>query len=182
MSTATRTGHSRADYEALPEGAPYQLIDGDLVMAPAPSFQHQSIVWELGAQMKRFAEERELGVVVGAPVDVYLSESEAYQPDLLFISSERQSIITEEGVEGAPDLVAEVLSPSTAYHDLTKKMRVYETAGVQEYWIVDPEDRTVTVHENAENGFAPVSKAHDAGVVQSKLLEGYEVSLSELFE
>ena len=181
MATRTAAKQTRADYAELPEGAPYQLIGGELIMTPAPSFYHQAIVWELGTALRTFVKEKDLGVVVGAPIDVYLSETEAYQPDLLFVAERRRDIITERGVEGAPDLVVEVLSPSTAYHDLTKKKRVYEETGVKEYWTVDPEDRTVTVYDNAENGFTPISKSHEAGSVHSKQLDGFDVDLEALF-
>lgn len=181
MATRTETRKTRADYAALPEGAPYQLVDGELITTPAPTPYHQEVVLTLATRLRSFVETQEAGVVYVAPLDVYLAKTEAYQPDLLFISNDRRGIISDDGIEGAPDLVAEVLSPSTAYHDLTKKKRVYEEAGVREYWVVDPEDRTVTVYENAEHGFTPISKAHETGSAQSQLLSGFHLTLDALF-
>ena len=181
MSTSAKTQHTRAEYADLPEGTPYQLIDGELILSPSPTPEHQQFVLTLAVALRSFVHERGRGTVYVAPLDVYLSEIEVYQPDLLFIAADRRGIVTDEGIEGAPDLVVEVLSPSTAYHDLTKKKRVYEESGVKEYWVVDPEDQTVTVYENTDRGFTPADKAHGTGTVGSKLLEGFEVDLETLF-
>ena len=181
MITTEKERKTYADYAALDEGAPYQLIDGELVMTPAPTFFHQLVVWCLGTDLFTFVKQHELGVVVGSPVDVYFSETETYQPDLVFISKDRLDIVTEQKINGAPDLVVEVLSPATGYYDLTKKRRVYEVSGVKEYWIVDPIERTAEVLENVEGTYETVAKAHQKGRVLSRLLDGFEVDLERLF-
>ncbi len=181
MITLEKTRHTYEDYAALEEGAPYQLIDGELVMSPSPTYLHQSVVWELGTSMRNFVQKRDLGSVVGAPIDVYFSDTETFQPDLVFISNERRARITEVRINGAPDLVVEVLSPSTAYYDLTKKQRVYEAHGVREYWIVDPHDRTAKIYRNTDKGFQLHAEAREEGNVASALLDGFAADLEKLF-
>ena len=168
------------EYEQLPEGAPYQLIGGELTMTPSPTFDHQDVLYNLAGHLRQFAEERGLGKVVCAPIDVYLTETDVFQPDIIFISHERKEIIRDR-VHGAPDLVIETLSSSTAYHDLVQKKRIYEQSGVKEYWIVDPQEKTIEVHENREQEFRLISKVRGMGVIRSALLKGFAVDVSTLF-
>ena len=98
MITKEKERKTYADYAALGEGAPYQLINGELVMTPAPTFFHQRVVWHLGTDLFTFVEHHDLGIVVGSPVVVYFSETETYQPDLIFISEDRLDIIAEQQV------------------------------------------------------------------------------------
>lgn len=180
-ATAVKKRHTYADYEKLPEGSPYQLIGGELVMTPAPTPYHQRISMEIGYALVKFVKARDLGEVLYAPIDVYLFETETYQPDIIFISKERPTIIGEKKIEGAPDLVVEILSPSTAYYDLRHKMRVYEKSGVKEYWIADPIEKTIELYENAAGAFSIFSKASEKGSVRSKLLAGFELDLVTIF-
>ncbi len=181
MITTEKERKTYADYAALDEDAPYQLIDGELVLSPSPTRAHQAVLLRLALMLQRFVAENSLGEVYVAPFDVKLSETEVYQPDLLFISANRLAVITEQHVNGAPDLVVEILSPATGYYDLTKKRRVYEVSGVKEYWIVDPIEHTVDVLENVEGTYETVAKAHQKGRVPSRLLDGFEVDLGRLF-
>ncbi len=169
------------DYAKLPEGAPYQLIGGELVMSPSPVPYHQIISGRIEFELMKFVKERKLGEVIDAPMDVYLSETETYQPDIIFISNERLSIIGEKKIEGAPDLVIEILSESTAYYDLRYKKRVYERTGVKEYWIVDPIEKSIEVYENVNGEFRIYSQAIEKGRVNSKLLERFGVELEKVF-
>jgi len=173
--------YTYADYEKLPEGAPYQLIGGCLVKEPAPIPYHQILSSRLEFELMKFVEERDLGQVLNAPTDVYLSDTEVYQPDILFISKERMSIIGAKKIEAAPDLVIEILSPSSAYYDLRHKMRVYESSGAREYWIVDPIEKSIEVYQNGANGFSLAGKAKDAGLIHSVLLGGFNVDLEKVF-
>ncbi len=185
MQIEAKTGLTYEDYAQLPEGAPYQLIDGALVMSPAPTPYHQRISIRLGAALLRFVEEHELGEVLASPIDVYLAEDQTFQPDVLYLSRERLGRIGEKRIEGAPDLVVEILSPSTAYYDLRAKKRVYAAAGVREYWIVDPMEKSVEVYENIyENSggrFDQIARTEGAGTIASKLLGGFAVDLAEVF-
>jgi len=169
------------DYAKLPEGAPYQLIGGKLIMTPAPSTYHQRISIRLSTKLANFVMEKQLGEVFHAPIDVYFEATETYQPDIIFISKERLGIIEEESIKGAPDLVIEILSPSTAYYDLRKKFKVYERHGVREYWVVDPEAKSITRYENKGENLIWAEEVEEKGKVRSKLLPGFELDAESLW-
>ena len=170
-----------ADFQALPEGPPYyELVGGQLIEMPSPTPTHQRIVTELARLMGNFVKKHDLGEVFVAPLDTHLTDEDAYQPDVLFISHERAAII-EERIEGAPDLVVEVLSPSTGYYDLTKKRRVYAETGAQEYWIVDPMEETIDVLGRTEEGaFASRGVRQKTDEAPSQVLDGFAVRLADL--
>ncbi len=168
------------DYNLLPERAPYQLIDGDLVMSPSPNQEHQGIISNIGAELWTLVKLHRRGRVFLAPMDVYLSETEVFQPDIIFISRDRLDIVKEK-VHGAPDLVMEVLSPSTAYYDLVHKKAVYEAAGVREYWIVDPKEKTIEIFVNGEKGFQSIARMTTSGIVRSTILSDFVVRLDDVF-
>ena len=166
---------------ALPEGTPCQLIAGELVMSPVPNPLHQHIIGHFSMQLLQFVKAACLGQVFIAPLDVALDERSIFQPDILFISKEKAFLIGERMIEGPPDLVVEVLSPSSAYHDLRTKFRAYQQAGVQEYWIADPERRSVEVFANREGKFQLHQEAEGEGTVQSVLLPEFSVDLASIF-
>jgi Uma2 family endonuclease len=122
-----------------------------------------------------------MGKVYFAPLDAYLSDTETYQPDLMFITNERLDIIKEKNIRGAPDLVMEVLSPGTAYYDRRHKKEVYAEHGVGEYWIVDPMERSIEVYANRDGGFEQVAFSKQKGRVGSRLFSELSVSLAEVF-
>lgn len=113
---------------------------------------------------------------------VYLSPENTLQPDLMFITQERRGIIGERKIEGAPDLIMEIPSPSTAYLDLTKKKRLYEQHGVKEYWIIDPDQRTVEIFENTDSGFMQHARLVESGTTASTLPDGFSINLNDLFQ
>ena len=127
------------DYCELPDdGCRYEVIDGVLYMAPAPHPRHQRILFNLAALLAPFATgDNVLGEAFFAPIDVIFASEDVFQPDLIFISREGLHIITDRGLEAAPDLVVEVLSPSTRSRDLNLKRRRYAHFGVPEYWPID---------------------------------------------
>lgn len=170
------------DYEALPEGSPYRLIEGEFVISPAPAPDHQRSSRRLFSKLYERVEKLKKGEVFYVPVDVYLDEENAYQPDIVVILKGGRAKVTERGVEGPPDIVIEILSPSTAYYDLTEKKEVYERVGVREYWIVDPKRRAIEVYKNTENGFELYSKAKGTGKVKSSVVPEFEIALKEVFE
>src|SRR5205085_5651884 len=110
------------------------------------------------------------------------AKTKAYQPDILFISKDRLHIIGQQKIEGAPDLVVEILSASTAYYDLKHKKLQYESSGVKEYWIVDPMEETVEIFNNVDGKFVLFSQAQKQGIVRSALLHGFEIEVGPLFE
>lgn len=179
--TAARKAHTYADYRRLPEGAPYQLIGGELVLTPAPGTRHQVVSFNLGLAMGNFVANNQLGKLLFAPVDVYFGETEVYQPDILFVARERLGIIEPEKINGAPDLIVEILSPTTAYFDLRKKFKVYEKSGVKEYWVVDPEEASIQVFVLREGRLVLAQEAERTGEVFSYVLSGFTVRLEEVF-
>src|SRR5436305_9026054 len=126
------------DYVLIPDdGKRHEILDGEHYVSPSPSLGHQRLVARLFRWLDGFVHPRELGEVLFAPLDVLLSWKDVVQPDLLFISRERAEISTEKNVQGAPDLVIEVLSKSTWNLDQDVKLQRYERFGVREYWLVD---------------------------------------------
>lgn len=178
---APKVVYTYEDYRKLPEGAPYQLIGGKLVMTPAPSPYHQIVAANLGFLLMEHCRKNNLGLVLFAPVDVYLEETEAYQPDIIFIARERGDIIQREKISGAPDLVVEILSLYSAYYDLRKKFRAYEKHGVKEYWIVDPEEESIEVFVLREGRFHLDQKKEKEGRVHSRTVDGFSVGVEEVF-
>lgn len=170
-----------ADYEQLPEGAPFQLIDGTLVKTPSPTPTHQEISIRIVFALLSFVRANDLGKVYHAPIDVVLSDDCVFQPDILFISKERTGIIGEKNIQGAPDLVIEILSFSTAYYDLRQKRAAYERAGVREYWIVDPMMQSIEIHENRSGTFSLVVELHRGETARSVTLAGFTIELDQVF-
>ena len=150
-------------------------------MVPSPNWQHQRTELKLGARVIWFVERYELGEVATAPTDVVLSDTEVVQPDVLFVSRERTHIIAQDGIHGAPDLVVEILSPSTARRDLTFKRRLYAKHGVKEYWQVNIDERRVTVL-SLGNGDYEVAAVYGSGeTLTSPVLPGFALVIDEIF-
>ena len=174
--------YTYADYQQLPEGAPYELIHGHLVMSPSPTVQHQRLVLRLGTILQNHLRSHdEEGEVLLAPMDVHLTEDTVVQPDVLYISPDRADRIGEQEIDGAPDLVMEVVSPSTSHRDVFDKKRLYETHGVREYWIVDPDSETVEVHTLADESYTLHQRCVEEGTATSALLGDFTVDLPPLF-
>ena len=169
------------DYAKTPEDERWELIAGELIMSPSPKEAHQTTQGYLGAPMLLFVRENDLGKVYFTPFDVVLSETDTVQPDLLFIAKDRLHIVTEDNVQGAPDLVVEIRSPSTARYDWTTKRELYARHGVKEYWLVDPEAATVAVLllDGGELKVAGVYGEKDT--LASAVISGFSVALVDVF-
>lgn len=170
------------DYCLLPEDKRYELIDGELYMAPAPGSRHQSVLRNLEFLMWTFVKANHLGQVFFAPFDVILSNEDVVQPDLLFVSQERRDIISERGCEGPPDLVVEVLSPSSAQRDRVLKRKLYAQYGVREYWLVDIENETIEVLHLGEEDFISQGSYSSEGQAVSQVLPGLSVPVNQVFQ
>jgi Uma2 family endonuclease len=144
-------------YRMLPEGTRAELIQGTIFMSPAPLLDHQRLILKLSISMGQFIENHRLGELFTAPTDVYLNSENAFQPDLVFVST-ANDILKADGIYGAPDLIIEVLSPGTTKSDLTKKKPVYEKAGVKEYWVVDPKTKMATGFELVKGKYQEFKK------------------------
>ena len=169
------------DYAKTPDGERWELIDGELIMPPSPKEAHQSVQADLGTSMHLFARGNDLGRVYFAPFDVVLSEHDTVQPDLLFVAKERLHIITADNVQGAPDLVVEIRSESTARQDWTTKRGLYERHGVREYWLADPEAATISVLLLADGKFEVAGVYGEGETLTATALEGFSVALADIF-
>ena len=170
------------DYRETPDDERYELLDGELVMTPAPRLSHQDVAMQLGTLLNLFVKERGLGKIFAAPCDVVLSETDVVQPDLLFVARDREHLLSNgANVWGAPDVVVEILSPSTAALDRTFKRELYARHGVKEYWLVDPDVRTVTVLLLAERGFADAGVYGPGETLTSPTLGGLSLNPAEIF-
>ena len=168
------------DYQHTPEDQRFELLDGELTMVPAPNLRHQRIGTRLGALLHAFVQERDLGEVFHAPCDVVLSNTDVVQPDLLFVSEERAHLLLGgDNVLGAPDLVVGILSPSTAGRDRTLKRALYARHGVKEYWLVDPDARTVTVLRLGAGDFEVAAIYGEGQTMASPTLSGFSADLDE---
>ena len=137
---------TRDDYQLLPETGPrYQVIEGQLYMAPAPNRFHQDISQNIEFLLRKYLERNPIGRMYHAPFDVYLDDYNVFQPDIIFVSTRRRNILTPAGAEGAPNFVVEILSPRTAHIDTDLKPKIYKGTGVEELWIVDPKAKTISV-------------------------------------
>ena len=169
------------DYCATPDDERYELINGRLMMVPAPNKKHQKVLGRLHLELGRFNQEHELGEVYVAPFDVFLSDTNVVQPDLLFISRAREHIVTEQNVRGAPDLAIEILSPSTAEKDLGEKHELYGRHGVLEYWIVDPVAETVAVHRQGDGTLELAETLGRGDTLRTAPLDGLQLKLDDVF-
>ena len=151
-------------------------------MVPAPSSFHRWHSHNLAILLTEFVREHQSGYVFDAPIDVILSEDNVVQPDILFIAQNRREIIQERGIFGAPELVVEIVSPSSVHHNYHTKQRVYERFGVRESWLVDPGNRAVDVLGLTEDGYISVSFASEDGQLCSNVLAGLTVSLTDVFQ
>jgi Uma2 family endonuclease len=165
----------------LPESnLPTELWDGELILSAAPSFLHQQIVAGFLESLDNWVTPHRLGKTGHAPLDMVLAPRRATQPDVVFISNERLGIIKER-VMGAADLVAEVLSPGSRRRDRIDKRDLYEQHGVREYWLIDPEAKTVEVLHLESGTYQLFGRWHPGERAHSRLLKGLEVPVSALF-
>ena len=181
VAEQVRTKLTYEDYAATPEGERYELIDGVLIMVASPNREHQSIQLELGFQVVTIVKDNDLGWVFNPPFDVLFSRTEVVQPDLIFVSKERENIITDANIQGAPDLVVEILSPSSTRRDWQDKFTMYERHGVREYWLISPEMRSVWIFTQNEGTFEEVGRYGAGDALVSPVLGGASIDLSEVF-
>ena len=172
------------DYLRFPEdGDRHEILDGEHYVTAAPYPRHQSVLVELTSWIAPFVRQHRLGRLYVAPVDVLLGRHDVVQPDLLFISNASMKILTEKNVQGAPDLVIEILSDSTRKRDEGIKLERYEVLGVQEYWVVDPKHNEARIYRRSTERLQQVAelKAAARDLLTSPFLPGLEIPLFEIF-
>jgi Uma2 family endonuclease len=169
------------DLSLLPDdGKRYEIIEGELFVTLAPRILHQVVVSQLLFELLAFVRREGLGRVLVAPVDVVLSEFDIVEPDLVYVSNQHLSIITEKNVVGAPDLVIEVLSESTEKRDRTTKLKLYARFGVLEYWIINPYGPSADVYRRGESGLSLAATLAPEEALTSPLLPGFSAPLHRL--
>ena len=169
-------------WDAPEDGNRYEVIDGALYVTPPPSFWHQNAITKLLKYLIPHIEDGRLGKVVTAPVGVVLDEDDGVQPDIVFVARERLGIISNRGIEGAPDLVVEVLSPSTQARDRGIKMRRYAAAGVPHYWILVRRSRAVEAYRLGERGYERTGTFGPGSVFRPDLFAGLEIPVDDLWQ
>lgn len=172
------------DYVQLtpPDSSGYQLIQGELVTMTSPNTKHQRIIRLFTKHLEKYLDKNPIGELFLAPMDVVFQDGEIYQPDIFFISNEKKQIIEEAKINGTPDFVIEVLSPSNAYYDLVVKKKVYEKCGVKEYWIVDPMQETLNLFVLVNNKFQEKIQIEKQGKIPSDLWVDLELDLGSVFQ
>jgi len=170
------------DYLKTPDDKRYELIEGELLMTPSPITNHQRISGRIEFALRKFVSENDLGEVFDAPYDVYLDDENVVQPDIMFISKGRSKIIGEKNLQGAPDLVVEILSESTAYRDLIQKKKLYAKFGVKEYWIVVPEEKTIDIYSLKDKSYLLYKSYGKDATLESMSLRGFRIELKNIFK
>jgi Uma2 family endonuclease len=172
------------DYRLIPEdGWCHEILDGEHHVTAAPYLRHQEVLIQLAEILQSFIRRNRLGKLFVAPTDVLLSRHDIVQPDLVFVSQDRLGILTRRNIQGAPDLVIEILSDSTRRVDQGAKLDLYERSGVREYWLLDPDAQTVAVQRLEGERFrsAALVSADGEDVLVTPLLPGLELRMGEIF-
>jgi Uma2 family endonuclease len=182
VSEHSSTKLTYADYLLLPDdGLRHEIIGGEHYVTASPVTRHQRILLNLSHLVQTYLDTHPIGSLFFAPVDVLLSETDVVVPDLIYVSNARASVVTAKNVQGAPDLVVEILSPSTRPRDERLKRDLYEREGVQEYWIIDPDRHVVVVYRRAGARFEPPLDYGAADTLKTAMMPGLALSLERVF-
>ena len=164
------------------DGNRYEVIDGALYMTPPPLYGHQNAAGVLYGLTWSHVQQHQLGKILFAPIGVVLDEENGVQPDLVFVSRERLHIIKERGIEGAPDLVVEILSRRTQSRDRGVKMKRYAAAGIPYYWIVVPRTRSIEEYRLTPSGYERIGTHGPGDTFRPALFPGLEIPVNSLWE
>lgn len=182
METAAAGLLTVADYMKLPDDAPrYELIEGELLMAPAPNRYHQEILFNLALILGNHVRKKRLGKIYLAPFDIIFDEHNVLQPDIIFFSNARASALTKAGASGAPDLAVEILSPGAEKRDREQKRKIFARTGVEELWLVLPDKHRIEIYRLQENPTQPVQIVKEAERFHSRLFPGLTIDIAEVF-
>lgn len=167
-------------WDAPDNGKTYEVIDGELYVSPSPAWKHQYQLNRLNRRVINWVFDHDLGSVVTSPMGVVLDDENGLEPDLIYLSPAREHFISERGVEGPPDLVVEVLSPSTEARDRGIKLRRYAASGVSHYWILDTDGPRIEERILGEDGYQLVGMFGPGSVFRPTLFPGLEIPLDEI--
>ena len=174
--------YTYAEYAALPpDGRRWELIDGEFEVTPAPAPRHQTVSRHLQFELMRALEETGAAQVFDAPIDVILSETDVVQPDLVILRSDRLHFVTDRGIEGPPDIVVEILSPSSRVIDRRVKPRTYARYAIPEYWIVDGEFGQMELHRLGAEGYVLEARFDRASKLVTPSFPELQVDLMRVF-
>jgi len=180
---AKRNKLTYQDYLQFPDDHyRYEVIDGELYMSPSPKVLHQRTLLRLGLILQNFLTKNQEGEIFIAPVDVILSESDIVVPDIIFIAANNNKILTENNVQGAPDLIIEILSRYNPSNDLVRKKAMYEFYGIKEYWIVDPQEKAVLLYSLMDRKYGEARQLRHNDILHSNILSGLEIKLDDIFK
>ena len=179
MVTAVRLTYQ--DYANTPDDERYELIDGELIMSAGPNLPHLRNQSKLGYYIMQFVNLNDLGEVFYSDADIVLSDTDVLKPDLSFVSKERAHILTYANIQGAPDLVVEILSPPTARRDWGVKRELYAKHGVNEYWIADPANKIVWVMLLKDGVLEIDQTCYPGDTIASSVLAGFTVKVDDIF-
>ena len=179
MATTPRLTYQ--DYADLEGDERHELMDGELILVASPNEDHQTVSLRLASRMLSFVEDNDLGRVFHAPYDVLLTDTDVVQPDVLFVSKDRYHIRTPANIRGAPDLIIEIMSPSSSSRDWGAKRELYARHGVGEYWIVDPANHLVSVLTLRNGVLVAAQTLTENDMAHSSVLEGFGLELAEIF-
>ena len=172
------------DYVKLtpPDSGNFELLNGRIFFMASPKPSHQEISSLLNTYLGIYIISNKLGKLFAAPMDVVFSEHDTFQPDLLFITKERLNIIGENKIEGTPDLVVEILSPSNDTNEMSYKKHIYESTGVKEYWLINVEKQTLTLYKQIDNELRWQKDIQKNEVLKSEVIKDFELDLNKIYE
>jgi Uma2 family endonuclease len=170
------------DYRELPNDRNrYEILDGELSVTPAPATKHQIALGNLHRILSTHVFANHIGRLLLAPTDVILAVTTVLQPDLVFVGNDQSQVVTTRGVEGAPTLVVEILSPTTYRTDRVTKAQLYAKYNVPNYWLIDPDQRTLEAYELIIDHYDLTASARDAEVFAPSLFPGLSIQVSDLW-
>lgn len=172
---------SAEEFWSLPESVlPTEYIDGEIIMAPAPTVPHQRAVLNMASALRQFVRRNSLGEIFVSPLDVVLSSGDVVQPDIFLLNAKQvERAGAASRVEGVPSFLIEILSPSSVKHDTVRKRELYEQNGVREYWIVDVKDGTISQLVLRKKHYV-LTELGETDVIKSAVLTGFEIKVGEL--
>ena len=168
------------DYYRLEDGQRHEVIDGNLLMSPAPDTWHQNWLNDINIFLSQFVKQRSLGQIFIAPVDVVLDPENTVQPDIIFVSAANAGIIQRPAIFGTPELLVELISPSSVRRDRYDKKDLYARFGVKEYWIGDPANKSLEILTLKEGRYDLHCAAEVQGKLTSLVLAGLEFDLTDI--
>lgn len=162
------------------DGNRYEIIDGELYVSASPVPEHQAAIVALVEHLAPHIRRHSLGRLFVAPITVSLTPFAVVQPDLIFIARDRLNVISERGIDGPPDVVVEVLSPSTRLNDLNVKRDLYAASGVRQYWIIEPRDRSVEIFTLVDRRYTIEGHFSPGEAIRPTLFPGLEIPVDQL--